>query len=238
MIKIVFYIILIYFLIGAIAIYKINRKEGLGSAKEKWIKYFMYLIIVSVVVISIVFNYFILVASGILLIGLFEIIKVWKKTPEKNYRFILLALLFYLLIGFSFFNYALIKEKNELLFFYTLVFTFDGFAQITGQLIGKVKPFYKISPNKTLEGVLGGLLFCILTSLLLKEYLTFSLIKILILTVITAIVALAGDLAASYYKRLCRVKDYSSMIPGHGGVLDRFDSLLAVGAFYWLTTLI
>jgi phosphatidate cytidylyltransferase len=107
---------------------------------------------------------------------------------------------------------------------------FDGFSQITGQLLGRTKLFPKISPNKTVEGLIGGALIALLSALVFKSLIIGTPLKAILLAAVIAVFAFAGDAAKSIYKRKYNVKDFSNLIPGHGGFLDRFDSLIAAGA--------
>lgn len=104
------------------------------------------------------------------------------------------------------------------------VLAFDAFSQFFGQLFGRHSLIRKISPNKTIEGCVGGLLMCILTSFLMFD----SVWK----GVYISFFALSGDLLASYAKRHAGVKDFSQLLPGQGGVLDRFDSYIFSAVFY------
>lgn len=115
----------------------------------------------------------------------------------------------------------------------------DTMAYIVGSLIGKT-PLSKISPKKTWEGTIGG----ILLAGLLVGYLAYALDKKdlfnqglvfwIVLAIIAAITGTIGDLLESKLKRMAGVKDSGSIMPGHGGFLDRFDSLLLATPFVWL----
>jgi phosphatidate cytidylyltransferase len=116
----------------------------------------------------------------------------------------------------------------------------DTMAYIVGSLIGKT-PFSKISPKKTWEGTLGGAILCVIVIGFLFSLLTnnwyYSLIPktaCFIIAAICAIFGTAGDLLESKIKRMADVKDSGSFMPGHGGFLDRFDSLLVATPFVWL----
>jgi phosphatidate cytidylyltransferase len=115
----------------------------------------------------------------------------------------------------------------------------DTMAYIVGSLIGKT-PLSKISPKKTREGTLGGIILSILVSSLFafqkKEYAHgfFTPWDIVAITAIAAITGTIGDLFESKLKRLAGVKDSGSFMPGHGGFLDRFDSLLLATPFVWI----
>jgi phosphatidate cytidylyltransferase len=227
-----FSITLFYFLIGAAGILRINQNDSTPQKRERWVKYLLYLFIVYSVILSIVFTGIKVISSIILIMGLIEIINVWKQLPIKPIQLLLLALLIYLPLCYYFIQYSFMHSKSEQLFVYLIVFTFDGFAQITGQLIGKHKPFPSISPNKTTEGIIGGVITSLVTAYLLKNNFS-STNKAIVCALFICLLSLLGDLTASYYKRNCRVKDFSNIIPGHGGFLDRFDSYITAGALYY-----
>ena len=115
----------------------------------------------------------------------------------------------------------------------------DTMAYIVGSLIGKT-PLSKISPKKTWEGTIGGILLCIVIIALLLPLLAFRTTDTslsIFLAIIAAIAAIAGtfgDLFESKLKRMAGVKDSGHIMPGHGGFLDRFDSLLLATPFVWL----
>jgi len=106
-------------------------------------------------------------------------------------------------------------------------------AYIVGSFIGKT-PFSKISPKKTLEGTIGGVILCVVTMGLLAFALHFNVWIVCIVAAIAAVVGTAGDLLESKLKRTANVKDSGSFMPGHGGFLDRFDSLLLTTPVVWL----
>lgn len=110
----------------------------------------------------------------------------------------------------------------------------DTMAYIVGSFIGKT-PLSKISPKKTWEGTVGGAVLAILVMALLGPLLIGrTSIQIAIIAAISAIAGTYGDLLESKLKRLAGVKDSGSLMPGHGGFLDRFDSLLLATPFVWL----
>ncbi|HUS02213.1 MAG TPA: phosphatidate cytidylyltransferase [Chitinophagaceae bacterium] len=110
----------------------------------------------------------------------------------------------------------------------------DTMAYIVGSFIGKT-PFSKISAKKTWEGTIGGAILCIVVmaffGLWNKSYSTADRI---IIPAICAVFGTVGDLLESKLKRLAGVKDSGTIMPGHGGFLDRFDSLLIATPFVWL----
>lgn len=115
----------------------------------------------------------------------------------------------------------------------------DTMQYIVGSLIGKT-PFSKISPNKTLEGTVGGSLLCVVVVTVTGYFLVEKDLLWLFLTVsaIAAVIGTAGDLLESKIKRLAGVKDSGHFMPGHGGFLDRFDSLILAVPFAWIITFI
>ncbi|MFV8353677.1 phosphatidate cytidylyltransferase [Flavobacterium sp. XS2P14] len=125
---------------------------------------------------------------------------------------------------------------------FILIWTNDTFAYIVGKSIGRTKLFEKISPKKTIEGFLGGILFAILAGYLISKYYIkanpeFSDRSILIWTsiaVIVGIVGTIGDLIESKFKRIAGVKDSGNIMPGHGGILDRLDSVIFVAPIIFL----
>ncbi len=116
-----------------------------------------------------------------------------------------------------------------LLYVMLLVWGADSGAYVVGRLFGKHKLVSKVSPNKTWEGLIGGLLTCALISWPLGRYapMEVSSEKLFICSVIAVLASVFGDLTESMFKREAGIKDSGNLIPGHGGVLDRIDSLTA-----------
>jgi phosphatidate cytidylyltransferase len=113
----------------------------------------------------------------------------------------------------------------------------DTMAYIVGSLIGKT-PLTRISPKKTWEGTIGGIVLCVTVVAIASYYIPIlgdiSFIHWLMISAIAAIAGTFGDLLESKLKRMAQVKDSGSIMPGHGGFLDRFDSLLVAVPFVWL----
>ncbi len=125
---------------------------------------------------------------------------------------------------------------------FILIWTNDTFAYLVGKSMGKHKLFERVSPKKTIEGFLGGMLFAAFAGFLIsKLYIQptpeFSNKSILIWTIIAIIVSIfgtIGDLIESKFKRIAGVKDSGSIMPGHGGILDRLDSVIFVAPIIFL----
>ena len=138
-----------------------------------------------------------------------------------------------LFLGLSF-NLIITTRNYDITYIvYLLIITTitDTFALVTGSLIGKNKLAPKISPKKTIEGLVGGVFFG--TFAASAFYITVinshtSLVLVVVLTCLLCLVGQLGDLVFSSIKRYYEIKDFSDLIPGHGGILDRFDSLIFV----------
>ena len=148
----------------------------------------------------------------------------------------LLLFVLYITLGFS--CMALVRELGLILFLYPLftVWATDTGAYLIGRKLGKKKLWPQISPNKTVEGFIGGIAFGLLIGVLFYKlhWISFSTIW---LSVLISITAQFGDLVQSAFKRHYGVKDSGSILPGHGGILDCFDSLIYVmPIFYFIFT--
>lgn len=239
----IYIIIIIYFVLGTAGMWVINRKKEPEAARRSWVKHFTYFIITNIVYFSIalevtIFRY---IAVAIIIAGLYELGKLFLESGYLHKVFFLVAIMLLALLstGFLFFS---AMDQGLILFAFLILCIFDGFSQVTGQLLGKRKLFPKISPNKTVEGFIGGATFAILSGLVFRELIPdIPLPEVLLLGTVVMLFAFAGDTAKSVYKRKYQVKDFSKLIPGHGGFLDRFDSLIAGGAgvalTVWLTGL-
>ncbi len=134
---------------------------------------------------------------------------------------------------------AVIQHKNGI-FFLLLLLNFasvcDMGAYFVGSAFGRHKLCPAISPKKTVEGAMGGIVLSLAVSLILC--LCFGAanrwIAWLILTIPFCIIGMMGDLFASSIKRACGIKDYGNLIPGHGGILDRVDSILLIAPVFYL----
>jgi phosphatidate cytidylyltransferase len=111
--------------------------------------------------------------------------------------------------------------------FFIILWSDDTFAYLTGMLFGKHKLFEKISPKKTWEGTIGGLIFGLIAAYILSLFFKeLSLSEWLGAALVITVTGTLGDLSESLLKRKFSVKDSGTLLPGHGGVLDRFDSVL------------
>ncbi len=112
---------------------------------------------------------------------------------------------------------------------YIIAFGTDTFAYFAGKMLGRHKLYPEVSPNKTIEGAIGGIIGCTIISIIFFKYLRINkYIYIIIFSVSASIFSMVGDLTASKIKRESGIKDFGDLLPGHGGILDRFDSVLFV----------
>jgi len=119
---------------------------------------------------------------------------------------------------------------------FALVWATDTFAYLIGRAVGKHPLAPQVSPKKTVEGSLGGLIFCLLSGILAWKIIGIgSFSSYMVISFIVGIIGQIGDLFESALKRRVNIKDSGNVIPGHGGILDRFDSLLFVVPimYYW-----
>ena len=126
-------------------------------------------------------------------------------------------------------------DPNIIISIFILFWTNDTFAFIVGKSMGKRKLFERISPKKTVEGFVGGLLFTMIFSVLIAVYFTHNPIwNWLIIAAIISFFGTIGDLVESKFKRMAMVKDSGKIMPGHGGILDRLDSVIFAAPFVFL----
>tara|TARA_B100000408_G_scaffold44135_1_gene33760 strand:- start:301 stop:981 length:681 start_codon:yes stop_codon:yes gene_type:complete len=161
--------------------------------------------------------------------------KYFKKKQHNNWKYFFVQFvgLVYLFIFLST-SIALRGNNSESIAFFIIILCICIFSDIGGYVFGKViggKKLTKISPNKTISGSLGSFIFSILPVLLfnLQNYtgVSFEVLSINIaLCLIVSLVCQLGDLLISYFKRLNKVKDTGTILPGHGGLLDRIDGLI------------
>lgn len=171
------------------------------------------------------------IAVIIVVQGFFEISKALFLNKASR-PFSILSLGVYILLSFGFLMFSNLAP-NIMVWTYLAIFLFDGFSQLSGQLFGKNSLAPNISPNKTMEGLLGGLLVTLCTLFFFDHISGFRPLQSFGLGILVCGGALVGDLLASLVKRKCGIKDYGKILPGHGGILDRFDSFLFGGAMMY-----
>ena len=148
------------------------------------------------------------------------------------------ATVFYILVSFG----ALVMLRDRDFGLYLVILTLYGpwisdvFAYFCGRLFGRHQLIPDVSPKKTVEGAIGGVVFCALAAMLygfilktfIGEITSVSYLSLALIGVVIAVISQTGDLIMSHIKRKYGIKDYGFILPGHGGILDRFDSVLGV----------
>jgi phosphatidate cytidylyltransferase len=143
--------------------------------------------------------------------------------------FVLLATL-YVGIGFHYFIETRLAGLHYIFYALFIIWATDTGAYFIGRAIGKRKLWPEISPNKTIEGSLGGIVSALIVAAVYYAMADFdqTLTSLLVMTVVLSVFGQIGDLVESAFKRHYGVKDSGKILPGHGGILDRFDSLLFI----------
>lgn len=165
--------------------------------------------------------------AAILLLVYSVVVK--NKFTFDDVGFIILSTM-YVGIGF---HYLIVTREAGIafiIFALLIVWVTDSGAYFTGRKLGKRKLWPEISPNKTIEGFVGGIVLAVIAAVIMQLMTPFdvSWFVLLIVVVVSSIFGQMGDLVESAIKRNYDVKDSGTILPGHGGILDRFDSLLFV----------
>lgn len=154
---------------------------------------------------------------------------------KKDYNIVdsslLINMSIIIIFFFSYMNIYLNEDINIILYLLLITILTDTFAYIGGKLFGKHKLIERISPNKTIEGSIIGSIFGIVFPSIFYLYMVNPgelFIKVIALTLILSLIGQLGDLVFSSIKRHYNIKDFSNIMPGHGGILDRLDSIIFV----------
>ncbi|MCQ2252181.1 MAG: phosphatidate cytidylyltransferase [Bacteroidales bacterium] len=177
------------------------------------------------------------------LITVIPIIELFRKksTPTSDWAQTLFAIIYVALPLGLMSNLIYLPGSHEfsckiILSFFVFVWISDTGAYCAGKLFGKHKMFERMSPKKTFEGLAGGVLFTILSAIPIHHLVgVFELWQWIVISIEIVTFANLGDLAESMLKRNADIKDSGKLLPGHGGVLDRFDSALLACPPVWLT---
>ncbi|MEZ4794969.1 MAG: phosphatidate cytidylyltransferase [Flavobacteriaceae bacterium] len=230
----------LFFILGLLTIHEFQRLVQLKSYLSYFLfsivlfflsyKHFSTVVIDAYAITAVVVN--LLLLSDLLF---FHKIPIFEK---KNY----ILLIFYLIAGFVFLGLIPMREffKPEIIAgIFILVWANDSCAYLVGKNFGKHKLLERVSPKKTVEGFLGGLVGSVIASLLIFKYWEavgeiYTLWIWIGLALIVAVLGTVGDLIQSKIKRQAGVKDSGILMPGHGGIYDRLDSVLYVSPFIYL----
>ncbi len=235
---------IVFFILGCLTIYEYLKLIRISS-------FIPYIILA---VLFVIFNYYPLkpysfiffllpsmVVNSLLIFDLFSLKNIFsnpdskKKQLKRRYA----CIIFYLISGFVFLTQIPFVNNSftpsVLVGIFILVWANDTFAYLVGKNFGKRKLMPKVSPKKTIEGLIGGILGAIITGFLIFYFSNiYSATIWVILAIIIAIFGTIGDLIQSKFKRQAGVKDSGTIMPGHGGLYDRLDSMLFASPFVYL----
>ena len=173
-------------------------------------------------------------------VNLALLIFLFSKKPKEfnNFQKFIIGLLY--IGGGCIFLTMIPYEQNSFAKFlimgiFILIWVNDTFAYLVGRTLGRTKLFPAVSPKKTIEGSVGGLIFALLASYFLAGYEPrLTLFQWMVLAVVIVVAGGLGDLLESKFKRMAGVKDSGAILPGHGGIWDRLDSLVFAAPFAYL----
>ena len=180
-------------------------------------------------------NIFIVVSFSLIYFAIFyEVVKYFNNNIKIIIIYLFISLFSFYIYGFYYYNYF---DFNIFIF---SIILFDTFSYVCGNYFGKNLILKKISPKKTLEGLIGGIIFTNLLILIffylnIKNY---DLLSLMIFLNSIIFFSFIGDILQSYFKRKNNLKNSSELIPGHGGIFDRFDSFLFSIIFYSISNII
>ncbi|WP_163101536.1 phosphatidate cytidylyltransferase [Peribacillus alkalitolerans] len=171
--------------------------------------------------------------SDFVLIGVILLLS-YSVLSKNTYTFddVGFSLISILYVGFGFFYFFATRETGLIYIFFALftIWATDSGAYFVGRSMGKRKLWPEISPNKTIEGSIGGIICAWIVAILFAFFsdINATLIQLIIMSTLISIFGQVGDLVQSAFKRHYGVKDSGNLLPGHGGILDRLDSLIFV----------
>ncbi len=156
-----------------------------------------------------------------------------KENPFTNISYTILGNLYVVLPFAMLYHLAYLTTEDSsydyqiILGYFLLLWTSDTGAYLSGKFLGKHKLFERISPKKTWEGSIGALILTLIVSYVISIYFTnLSITNWIVLAILIVVFGGLGDLVESMLKRSLKIKDSGNILPGHGGILDRFDGLL------------
>lgn len=226
------------FAAGAVGMFLGTRKRSKQDRKERWLKFGTYFLIVHLMIGAGLAGkgFFSALTVFIAIAGAVEFTYVSVR-HQREIRPVFLPFaggLTYLILAASTVVMTFNFSPIHCVYVYTTIAVLDAYSQIWGQLFGKQRLAPNISPSKTVEGSLGGAATAVLAAYVLRDLAGLNVWQSVLFGLWTALAGISGDLLASWYKRRCGVKDYSSILPGQGGVIDRFNSFLAVSPGAWI----
>lgn len=227
--------VLLMFLMGTVGLYELLKMNKLSITSFPSVISFIMLWILLIPAANVDLLQSIHMTKGHLIgIGVLFLL-IYTVTSKNRFTFdsagfVLISVIY---VGMGFYYLTETREEVGLVYVFFVLFTLwatDSGAYFVGRSFGKNKLWPEISPNKTIEGAVGGIVCALLVALLFSFFtdIDASIVKLLIMSVIIAIFGQLGDLVQSAFKRHYGVKDSGAILPGHGGILDRSDSWIFV----------
>jgi len=168
---------------------------------------------------------------------LFGMLIVYLYSPKQDLTDLALTIFGFMYFPLPFFHVALtdvVEIHNLVWYIFIIAWTTDTFAYFGGYFFGRNKLWEEISPKKTIEGSISGVIGCVACTMLVSHFLNPDrMLQFIPMAIIGSVLSQLGDLIASKIKRYTGVKDFGHIMPGHGGVLDRFDSVLMTTPFVY-----
>ena len=229
--------LVLFLIFGGLTLFEFLKLAGIRS-------YFPYVLLLTIVTCFCLYRinegYHLLFLSAVIAVNLYLIKNLFIPSERKtNILQKYIHIIFYM-IGGVVFSILLPSYQGEYVSYliagvFALIWVNDTFALIVGKSIGKHKLLERISPKKTIEGFVGGLVFsCIAAFFIFRSTELLSLGMWITVALIIAVFGTLGDLVQSQIKRQAGVKDSGQLMPGHGGVYDRLDSILFASPFIFL----
>lgn len=233
---------LIDVVLAGIAFLSMNEYFNAISKVSNPVRWVGYLSCIAIAVVHIIPQEYItitsiLTAPTILIILFAQVVATEMKTSFKDIAYTFLGI-FYVVFFTMFVGLIYGKDNGKILIWFAIFAAWgtDAFAYFVGKYLGKHK-FSKVSPKKSIEGCIAGTIGAVII-ILLYTYIAntywgqnISYLYITLVAIILSLLGQIGDFAASSIKRYVDIKDYSNLIPGHGGMLDRIDSLIFLAPF-------
>lgn len=213
------------FALGAVCMAQANLQVTAEVARARWLKLVVFFLIVHAVLgVAVAGRPWVTVLLLLILVtGGVELWRAWLRIPARRPRQVWFV---YATVAIASICSTWLLPSAAFAFLFLVTAACDGFSQVIGQLTGRRKLAPAISPGKTVEGFAGGMAAAVVVGLLARDLLGAAPGATVGIAAATGVAGLAGDLAASWVKRRAGIKDYSVALPGQGGFLDRFDSLL------------
>ena len=232
--------------VSLVALLSINEYFNVFKEKKNVDRWIGNLLAISIAFMDYIpINLMLTLIPAIIILLFLKVIVTEMKTNFEDIAITLFGIIY--IIGFIIFIPMIFSLNNGKFLIWYLAFAAwgtDTFAYMVGMKFGKHK-FTSISPKKSIEGCIGGVVGAIIVSLIYTYFinkfgnLNISYLVIIVISAALSILAQLGDLSASSIKRYVGVKDFGKLIPGHGGMLDRIDSILFIAPFaYFLMSII